>query len=52
MACMLLNASLICINVSVQSFSRKLGLCVHICETGKARLTQDLKKIYSHFTVV
>jgi hypothetical protein len=47
MACMLMDASLICINVSVHSFTRKLGFYVHIHETGKARLTQDQKQILS-----
>ena len=46
MACMLVNASLICINVSVHSFTRKLGMYKYICENGKARITQDQKKKY------
>jgi hypothetical protein len=43
MVCALVNASLICIYVSVHSSTRKRGLCVHICETAKVRLTQDQK---------
>jgi len=52
MACMLLNGSLICINVIVHSFTRKLGLCLYISETSKARLTQDLKNIYLYSHVL
>jgi hypothetical protein len=43
MVCVLVNASLICIHVSVHSSTRKLGLYVCVCEIGKARFTQDKK---------